>query len=148
MGRGKIEQQYGTKAVFTTGPNGTTCTSVDELTQNLLERDCEKLFNFDGEKPAGATIVPEFYVPMKPSVVQTEREAEVLENCPDERKDKLVGEFHATKSDLVEQEALNVLKKYYQDHPERTALVIKGLPILKKPNLSTTNSGNVLSQQE
>ena len=24
--RGKIERQYGTKAVFTTGPNGMTCT--------------------------------------------------------------------------------------------------------------------------
>ena len=66
--RGKIECQYGTNAVFTTGPNGTTCTSVDELTQYLLERDCEKLFKFDGKKSAGATIVPEIYVPMKPSI--------------------------------------------------------------------------------
>ena len=57
--RGRIEKQYGTKAVFTTGPNGTTCTSVDKLTQDLLARDCEKLYNFDGEKSAGATIVPE-----------------------------------------------------------------------------------------
>ena len=146
--RGKIEQQYGTKAVFTTGPNGTTCTSVDELTQDLLERDCEKLFNFDGKKSAGLTIVPEKYVPMKASVVQPEREAEVLENCPDERKDKLVGEFHATKSDLVEHQALNVVKKYYQDHPEKTALAIKGLQILRKPNSSTTDNGNIYSQQE
>ena len=57
--RGKIERQYGINAVFTTGPNGTTCTSVDELTQDLLRRDCEKLFNFDGKKSAGATIVSE-----------------------------------------------------------------------------------------
>jgi hypothetical protein len=27
--RGKIERQYGAKAVFTTGPNGMTCTSVE-----------------------------------------------------------------------------------------------------------------------
>ena len=100
--RGKIERQYGTKAVFTTGPNGMTCTSVDELTQDLLQRDCEKLFNFDGKKSAGATIIPEFYVPMKANILQPEREEEVLENCPDERKDKLVGEFKATQSDLVE----------------------------------------------
>ena len=85
---------------------------------------------------------------MKASVVQPEREAEVLENCPDERKDKLVGEFHATKSDLVEYEALNTVKKYYQDHPEKTALVINGLQILKKPNSSTTDNGNIYSQQE
>ena len=146
--RGKIERQYGINAVFTTGPNGTTCTSVDELTQDLLERDCERLFNFDGGKSAGATIVPDVYLPIKPSVLQPEREAEILENCPDERKDKLVGEFHATRSDLVEHEALNTVKKYYQDHPERTSLVVKGLPILKKPNSSATDSGNIYSQQE
>ena len=103
---GKIEQQYGINAVFTTGPNGTTCTSVDELTQDLLERDCEKLFNFDGEKSAGLTIVPNVYVPMNPSILQPEREEEVLENCPDERKDKLVGEFRSTKSDLVDHETV------------------------------------------
>merc|ERR1719418_313309 len=85
---------------------------------------------------------------MKPSVVQTESQKEVLENCPDERKDKLFGEFKATRADLVEQEALNTVKKYYQDHPEKTALVINGLQILKKPNSSTTDSGNILSQQE
>ena len=110
--RGKIERQYGTKAVFTTGPNGMTCTSVDELTQDLLQRDCEKLFNFDGKKSAGATTVPEVYVPMKANIVQPEREEEVLENCPDERKDKLVGEFKATKADLVEQGALNTVVTY------------------------------------
>ena len=59
--RGKIERQYGINAVFTTGPNGTTCTSVDKLTQDLLERDCEKLFNFDGVKSAGLTTVPDVY---------------------------------------------------------------------------------------
>ena len=48
--RGRIEEHYGIKAVFTTGPNGKTCTSVDELTQDLLKSDCEKLFNFDGKK--------------------------------------------------------------------------------------------------
>ena len=146
--RGKIEHQYGAKAVFTTGPNGMTCTSVDELTQDLLARDCENLNNFDGIKSAGATIVPEIYVPMKPSVVQPEREAEVLENCPDEIKDKLVGEFHATKADLVEHEALKIVKNYYQVHPEKTALVIKGLQILKKPNSSSTDNRNIESQQE
>jgi hypothetical protein len=91
------------------------------------------LFKFDGKKSAGATIVPKVYVPMKPSVVQPEKEEDVLDSCPDERKDKLVGEFHATKSDLVEHEALNTVKKYYQDHPEKTALVIHGLQILRKP---------------
>jgi len=146
--RGRIEKHYGTKAVFTTGPNGTTCTSVDELTQDLLARDCEKLFKFDGEKSAGATTVPNVYLPMKPSVLQPEREAEILENCPHERKKKLAGEFHATRSDLVEHKALNTVKKYYQDHPERTSLVVKGLPILKKPNSSTTDSGTIYSQQE
>ena len=101
------------------------------------------MFNFDGKKSAGATIVPEFYLPMKASIVQHEREEEVLENCPDERKDKLVGEFHATRSDLVEHEALSTVKKYYQDHPEKTALVVKGLPILKIPNSSTTDTGSI-----
>ena len=48
----------------------------------------------------------------------------------------------------MEHEALNTVKKYYQDHPEKTALVINGLQILKKPNSSTTDSGNILSQQE
>ena len=141
--RGKIEQQYGTKAVFTTGPNGMTCTSIDELTQDLLKRDCEKLFNFDGKKSAGATTVPDVYVPMKPGVVQLEKEAEVLENCPDEIKDKVTDEFQKTKADLVEYEALNTVKKYYQDHPEKTALVVKGLPILKIPNSSTTDTGSI-----
>ena len=145
--RGKIERQYGAKAVFTTGPNGKTCTSIDELTQDLLERDCEKLFNFDGKKSAGLTAVPEIYTPMKASVVQPEREAEVLENCPDERKDKLAGEFHSSRSDLVEHEALNTVKKYYQDHPEKTALVIKGLPILKKPNSSATDGGTTTKKK-
>jgi hypothetical protein len=85
---------------------------------------------------------------MKANIVQPEKEEEVLENCPDERKDKLVGEFKATRADLVEHGALNTVKKYYQDHPEKTALVINGLQILKKPDSSTTATGNILSQQE
>ena len=146
--RGRIERQYGIKAVFTTGPNGTTSTSVDKLTKDLLARDCENLSNFDGKKSAGATVVPGFYVPMKPNIVQPEKEEEVLEHCPDEEKEKLVGEFHATRADLVEQEALDVVKKYYHDHPEKTALVINGLQILKKPGSSRTCNGRLQSQQE
>ena len=102
--------------------------SPAEMTQDLLVRDVENLANFDGITPAGATIVPKTYVPKNPRVVQPEKGSEALMHCQDD--EKLRGEIINAKGELAEKKVYYTVKKYYDSHPDRTALIIRDLQML------------------
>jgi hypothetical protein len=106
--------------------------SPAEMTQDLLVRDVENLANFDGIRPAGATIVPKTYVPKNPRVVQPEKGAEALGHC--QHDEKLRGEIINAKGELAEKKVYYTVKRYYDSNPDRTALIIRDLQMLQ-PNL-------------
>ena len=106
--------------------------SPAEMTQDLLVRDVEKLANFDGITPAGATIVPKTYVPKNPRIVLPEKGPEASRHCQDD--EKLKGEIISAKGELAEKKVYYTVKKYYDSNPKRTALIIRDLQMLQ-PNL-------------
>ena len=74
-----------------------TLKSPAEMSKDLLTRDVEHLANFDGIKSAGATIVPQNYVPKNARIVQLEK-AEEAQRHVSEDDLKLTGQFISSKA--------------------------------------------------
>ena len=78
-----------------------TLKSPAEMSKDLLTRDVEHLANFDGIKSAGATIVPQNYVPKNARIVQLEKSEEAQRHVSEDDL-KLTGQFISSKARSIQ----------------------------------------------
>ena len=97
--------------------------NVPKVIDCLAERDYPDLYNYNGKKRLGAIIVPDSYIPVKPTMVYVDKT-----KVPMERSKK---DFTDAVGDTAEKSAYEVLKATFTNKRFKgSVLMIQGLEIL------------------
>ena len=104
-------------------------TSIAELVDLLLKRDYPQIVVFDGSRDGmvGPIFIPESFIPKQPRVVDPVISQQIKEQFPEDTN--LCGEIDHAKSDIIEREVYDLLKKYFPTNED--VVIIHGLDLVK-----------------